>query len=180
MMVNSIPAIGMLDSGAAISLVSEKLTSKVQCSGVPILPSHNWKVVGAQDLEIQIAGHIQLQLKMGNIDVNSRFLVAKGIVSDIIVGNNIIDSLSLNINFKQHKAFMDSRGAFTFDCCTLLTVVLAVAMVDVLVPPMCKLRLSLTTPDMVREVLITPLAALLRSSLIIMDIVDNSLVEECK
>jgi hypothetical protein len=74
--------------------VSEKLALQAQSLGILVLPSHNRKVVGAQDLEIQISDNMHLYLQMGNMEVNSKFLVAKGIVSDVIVGNNIIDNLS--------------------------------------------------------------------------------------
>jgi len=84
---------------------------------------------------------------MGNIEVNSKFLVAKGSVSDIIVGNNIIDNLGLNINYKQHKTFTENGTTFSFNCRTLTTTVPAVAIVDVLVSPMCKLHLSPLPPQ---------------------------------
>jgi Aspartyl protease len=91
MVLNEVPTTATIDTGAAISLISRTLFNKIPLPHqAPLLPTRHKKVVGAQDLEIAILGTARLEIAANNFNCTANFLVADGLISDAIIGNEII------------------------------------------------------------------------------------------
>jgi gag-polyprotein putative aspartyl protease len=99
MVINGVPTTATIDTGAVISLISRTLFKKIPPPHrTPLAPTRHKKV--AQDSEISISRTARLKIATNNFNCTANFLVADGLISEAIIGNDIIFQTGLIINVR--------------------------------------------------------------------------------
>jgi hypothetical protein len=113
MVINGVLTIVTINTEAAISLISRVLFKKIPpLYRTPLVPTRHKKVVGAQDLEISISRTTKLEIAANNFNCTANFLVADGLISEAIIGNDIIFQTGLIINVHRGFAFTPKSANF--------------------------------------------------------------------
>lgn len=90
--VHGIRGSSIVDSGAGVSVVSDKLIRRIQNikSNAIVVSRYEADLRGANDSKLQVVGIVKLEFKLGGDNYEHWFLVTEKLPYDMILGNNWI------------------------------------------------------------------------------------------
>ena len=90
----------MLDSGSSVSLVQHNILRNAK--GVVWVEAPKLlKLVTASGDLLQIVGHVQAPVKLGELELQHKFVVVEKLVAPVILGVDFLHCNSLVLNFTQ-------------------------------------------------------------------------------
>ena len=91
----------MLDTGAAISLISDCVWQTINDGKLNLANWDGHKLVGVEGSAIQILGVTHLSVNFVGVNVNGDFVVARELNSDVILGLEFLEHNHCCINTEQ-------------------------------------------------------------------------------
>jgi hypothetical protein len=112
LLVGQLKVKALIDTGSEISCISQQLYEQIQESGRKIdeLPVNNTVLRGAfGNRSKKITAQLYLTINIAGYDLDFVFVVVKGLINDMIVGIDILQTLSADINLAERKMSIKIR-----------------------------------------------------------------------
>ena len=111
--VNDTPASCLVDTGAAVSLISKQLWDRLEQR--PTLGRADRKLVGVQGVPLKVCGATRVSLKFGDADTThpAEVHVVDGITSDVILGRDFLKQNNCSVHLGAHNQLHLGTGGTT-------------------------------------------------------------------
>ena len=155
--IASTPIKFLVDTGAAVSLLSSKIWREIENTRVPIVmqPWLGKKLVGVNGTPLSVRGCIHAPLCIGGIQFNGSFVIASDLWVEAIVGLDfirahkcVIDCSNNTISFKSADVSVELLSPKAME--EMSSTVRSIGLVTterILVPPECEMELMVTPVD---------------------------------
>ena len=108
-MLNDIPVVSLVDSGADVSCISLNLAQKVANYDHRLRLSKNGEINGVGGIPIKVIGEIKLSLDIGGVAMSQNFLVIEQLSYPLILGVDFLTNYDCQIDFSTKTLYVQDK-----------------------------------------------------------------------
>ena len=132
MLLNDIPVVSLIDSGADVSCISLKLAQNVANYDHMLRLSKNGEINGVGGTPIKVIGEMKLNLNIGGVEMKQNFLVIEQLSFPLILGVDFLTNYDCQIDFSTKTLFVQDK---------LIAIPLTKAICTVPVETLCEINI---------------------------------------